>query len=369
MISVDTTTGPRKPLEQTLVSVVLPLFNEAVVLRILLKRVEEALEKCGCRYEILFVDDGSYDGSGELLDQLASRTPCMRVIHFSRNFGHQAAVQAGLEHASGDAVIVMDSDLQDLPEAIPTFVRRWAQGYDVVYAVRHGRKENGLKRLAFYSFYRVLNAVSRTPMPMDAGNFGLMDRRVVDQVTAIPDRDRYFPGLRSWVGFRQTGVPVERGRRHDDQPRVTVSGLFRLAKTALFAFSSFPLTMFYGIAMVSMLVCGGVTVFTLYHKLVTGLAIPGWASMTMLASFFGALNALGIGILGEYAIRIYDQVRSRPQYVIARQTNFPTSEATPRTTQRQQQLLDWLAENWSTDETTIDERMAKVSELAAVAAE
>ncbi|QDU36523.1 hypothetical protein Mal4_08090 [Maioricimonas rarisocia] len=364
MIGFESTTVPRKPLQQALISVVLPLYNEAVVLRTLHKRVQEALEQCGCRYEILFVDDGSTDGGGEFLDQLAARTPAVRVIHFSRNFGHQAAVQAGLEHAAGDAVVIMDSDLQDLPEAIPDFVRLWTEGYDVVYAVRHGRKENGLKRMAFYGFYRMLNAVARTPMPMDAGNFGLLDRRVVQEIAALPDRDRYFPGLRSWVGFRQTGIAVERGKRHDDRPRVTLTGLFRLAKTALFAFSSFPLTMFYGIALVSMLVCGGVTGFTLYHKLVTGLAIPGWASMTMLASFFGALNALGIGILGEYAIRIYDQVRARPQYIISRRTNVPVGDS-----RRQQQLLNWLAENWSGDEEEIEARLDRVSALAATAAD
>ncbi len=183
-------------------------------------------------------------------------------------------------------------------------------------------------------------------MPMDAGNFGLIDRRVVREIAAVSDRDRYFAGLRTWVGFRQSGVPVERLRRHDDQPRVSLRGLFRLAKTAIFSFSAFPLTMFYVISAASLLTCTGVALFTLYHKLFTGLAVPGWASMTILASLFGALNALGIGILGEYAIRIYDQVRARPQYIVARVRNLakerpghPSANAVATSAN----LLDWLA--------------------------
>jgi dolichol-phosphate mannosyltransferase len=332
-----------RDLTRALVSVVLPAFNEAAVLRELHQRVSGALQAAGCRYEIVFVNDGSSDESLKILDDLAAEDACVRALHFSRNFGHQAAVQAGLAHARGDAVVIMDSDLQDDPGALQAFLKEWERGFDVVYAVRHGRKEHALKRFLFYAFYRVLNAVSNTSIPMDAGNFGLLDRAVVDQLVRIADRDRYFPGLRSWVGFRQTGVPVERGRRHDDQPRVSLRGLFRLAKTAIFSFSSVPLSAFYVIAFLSLSTCGGVTAFTLYHKLYTGLAAPGWASLTIVASFFGALNALGIGILGEYAIRIYDQVRARPPYIVARAVNFetPVPPSSP-----EDELLQWLSENW-----------------------
>ncbi|MGH7127057.1 MAG: glycosyltransferase family 2 protein [Planctomycetaceae bacterium] len=324
--SSTTTPTPRPPLSECSVSVVLPVFNEAAVLDELTERVEDALRSCGCRYEILFVNDGSTDGSAERLDDLAATNAAVRVLHFSRNFGHQAAVQAGLSHAAGDAVVLMDSDLQDDPAAVREFLGRWQEGYDVVYAVRHKRKEHALKRLLFHGFYRVLNAISRTPIPMDAGIFGLVDRRVAREIVAVIDADRYFPGLRSWVGFRQMGVSVERGRRYDDSPRVSLMGLFRLAKTAVFSFSSFPLTLFYIIAALSLLMCGGVTAFALYHKVVTGWAVPGWASVTIVASFFGAVNALGIGILGEYAIRIFDQVRARPLYIVARRTNCEQPE-------------------------------------------
>ena len=298
------------------VSVVLPVFNEVAIIRELTRRLVSVLEKNSGSFEIVFVNDGSSDGSRELLDRLAIEDNRVIAVHLARNFGHQAAVHAGLDHAKGDAVIVMDSDLQDDPRAIPHFMAEWESGYDVVYAERTKRKESLPKRILFYSFYRVLNAVSSAPIPHDAGNFGLLDRRVVNALQTLPEHDRYFPGLRSWTGFRQTGVQVERAARHDQNPRVSMRGLFRLAKTAILSFSAFPLTFFYVIAAFSAIVCCVSIGFVLFHKLFTGLATPGWTSMVIVASLFGALNALGISILGEYVIRIYDQVRNRPVYIV-----------------------------------------------------
>jgi len=335
----------RKPIQECLISVVLPAYNEAAVLHELRERVDSALARTEARYEIIFVNDGSTDATGKILDELAAAHPAVKVLHFSRNFGHQAAVEAGVRTASGDAVIVMDSDLQDDPAAIVDFVKAWQAGHDVVYAVRHGRKENAIKRFLFYSFYRVLNSISSTTIPMDAGNFGLLDRAVAENMSRMIERERYFPGLRSWVGYQQTGIPVERGSRYDDNPRVSMLGLFRLAKTAIFSFSSVPLSMFYVIAAISMVTCIGVTGFTLYHKLVTAQALPGWTSITIIASFFGALNALGIGILGEYATRIYDQVRARPTYIVAQKRNFDQPDTS--TDLEEERLLKWLDENWS----------------------
>lgn len=312
--------------DAVLISVVLPVYNEAKVLVPLTRAVLDAVRETCCDGELIFVNDGSTDGSGEILDRLASDDPQVRVLHLSRNFGHQAALQAGLAHARGDAVVIMDSDMQDDPGGIVRFVEQWRQGYDVVYAIRTGRKEHAVKKFLFYAFYRVLNAISRTAMPPDAGNFGLVDRRVAAEVARLPDRDRYFAGLRSWVGFRQIGVEVERGPRYDGRPRVSMLGLWRLAKSAVFSFSSFPLTLFYAIGGLSMLVFALLAGFILYHKLFTGLAIPGWASVTMISSFFGAMNALGIAVLGEYVTRIYDQVRSRPLYVVGRWVNFAPGE-------------------------------------------
>ena len=204
---------PRRPLSEALISVVLPVYNESGVLDQLTSQVVGELSACGCRYELVFVNDGSTDGSAARLDALAAANPRIRVLHLSRNFGHQAAVHAGLSHARGDAIVVMDSDLQDDPQAIRRFLNEWQSGYDVVYAVRSERKEHLIKRGLFRAFYRVLNGVANTRIPMDAGNFGLLDRRVAEEIAALVDRDRYFPGLRSWVGFRQAGVTVARGRR------------------------------------------------------------------------------------------------------------------------------------------------------------
>lgn len=304
------------------VSVVMPVFNEIAILEELTHSVREALKDHCAAFEIVYVNDGSSDGCRELLDQLAADDHRIVVVHLSRNFGHQPAVHAGLQHASGDVVVLMDSDLQDDPAAIPRMLEEWENDFDVVYAQRFNRKESLPKRFLFHSFYRVLNAVAKNPMPQDAGNFSLMDRCVVDGMLKFPERDLYLPGLRSWTGFRQTGIPVERMARHDDEPRVSLTGLFRLAKTAIFSFSSAPLTLFYAIAAVSGLVCAGAAGFVLYHKILTGAAAPGWTSMIITASFFGALNALGISVLGEYVIRIYDQVRSRPIYLTQATRNY-----------------------------------------------
>jgi len=316
----------RPDLHECLISVVLPVYNEAAVLRQLGERVAMALEPLAGRYEMIFVNDGSTDNSAAVLDRMATENRRISVIHLSRNFGHQAAVQAGLAYTQGDAVVLMDSDLQDAPEAIPRFIAEWQQGHDVVYAVRTERKEAAWKRLAFAAFHRLMARVATVPVPADAGIFGLVDRRVVRQIVGLGERDRYFPGLRAWVGFRQKGVEVERQVRYDSHPRVSLRGLCRLAKTALFSFSSMPLTAFYLIGLLAAATFVGLSVFALFCKLFTDLTVPGWTSHVLTGSFFGALNALGISILGEYVVRIYDQVRARPLYLVDRTMNIGAIE-------------------------------------------
>jgi dolichol-phosphate mannosyltransferase len=314
------------PGRSTMVSVVLPVFNEAEVLPKLLARVIESLSICTDAYELIFVNDGSTDQSPRVLDELAATNRRVRVIHLSRNFGHQAAVQAGLSHAQGDAVVLMDSDMQDAPKAIPRFVERWHAGYDVVYAIRTERKENRAKRFLFATFHRLMARIASVQIPADAGIFGLIDRRVAEQILALPERARYFPGLRSWVGFRQTGIEVERHARYDDHARVSLSGLFRLAKTAIFSFSSVPISIFHAIAVLAGTVFVALSCFSLICKLFTDLAIPGWTSHVLTGSFFGALNAFGISVVGEYVIRIYDEVRARPLYLVDRTVNVVSDD-------------------------------------------
>jgi len=320
----------RPAAKDTLISVVLPVYNEGRVLPQLLDRLVAALVAFDGDYEIIFVDDGSCDDGPQVLDYLAARNSRIKVIHLSRNFGHQPAIQAGLVHCRGDAVVLMDSDMQDSPEAIAQFVRQWRLGFDVVYAIRRRRKEGPLKRLMFAAFHRLMSRVAAVEIPADAGNFGLVDRRVAAQIASLCERDRYFPGLRSWVGFRQKGIEIERNARYDDNPRVSLRGLIRLAKTAIFSFSVFPLLIFHVIGAMATAIFAYLSCFVLYCKLFTNSAIPGWASYVMIGSFFGALNALGICILGEYVIRIYDQVRSRPMYIIDRSVNLSSDAATGR---------------------------------------
>lgn len=319
----------RPKLTEITISAVLPVFNEAGAIVKLYRRVRAAIDACGARPEIIFIDDGSYDDSPALLDRLAAQDPQVRVIHLSRNFGHQAAVQAGLAYAAGDVVLLMDSDMQDSPEALSRFLQEWQAGYDVVYAVRAHRQERWWKRWLFAAFHRLLALVADSPIPIDAGNFSLMDARVVREIVRLGERDRYLPGLRSWVGFRQVGIEVRRDARYDGKPRVSLRGLIRLAKTAIFSFSSLPLAMFSLIGYLALAVFLGLSGFSLFCRLFTDLAIPGWTSMVLVGSFFGAVNALGISMLGAYVARIYDQVRARPIYVVDRSLNVLPNLAEP----------------------------------------
>jgi dolichol-phosphate mannosyltransferase len=335
-------------LPRPLVSVVLPVYNEARALPEVASRISMAMRSCDADFEMIFVNDGSSDSSPAILDQLAAGDPRIRAVHLSRNFGHQAAIQAGLAQAAGDAVILMDSDLQDSPEALPRFVAEWLSGYDVVYAIRTHRKEGLWKRLLFTAFHRLLAAIATVPIPADAGIFGLIDRRVAREILALDEHDRYFPGLRSWVGFPQTGIVVPRNQRYDERPRVSLAGLFRLAQTAIFSFSTFPLRMFYLLGASAAVLFVGLSGYSVYCKLFTALAIPGWTSHVLIGSFFGALNALGIGILGEYAIRIYDQVRRRPLYLIDRTVNvgrpLPATPGPPDVDRQDTPYVDLLEE-------------------------
>jgi polyisoprenyl-phosphate glycosyltransferase len=363
-------------LSTSLISVVLPVYNEALVLENLVQQVTNVLQETGYRYEIIFVNDGSRDASPALLDDLAARHDEIKVVHFSRNFGHQAACQAGLAHARGDAVIVMDSDLQDEPRAILDFIKTWRSGYDVVYAIRRERKEAWWKKALFNGFHQLLSSVATTKMPADAGNYCLMDARVVRQLMTLDERDRYLPGLRSWVGFRQTGIPVERNARYDDTPRVSLRGLWRLAKTAIFSFSSLPLTIFYTIGYAALGLFVSLAVYALVSRFFTDTAIPGWTTHVLTASFFGAINALGISMLGEYAVRIYDQVRNRPLYLVDRLVNFEQADHRQRasiyeTRETRRELTPILRRGFATNEVEadlLDETASLTDEISAYSA-
>lgn len=305
----------------TLLSVVAPIYNEVENIEPFVKEVWDSLEQIRFpgKREIVLVNDGSADGSAEKLDAMAAQHPEeIRVVHLARNFGHSAAVCAALDHAKGDAVILMDSDRQDDPAAFGPFVEKWKEGYDVIYALRASREESWLSRLLFWLFYRLLRAMAHIEIPANAGNFCLMDRQALALLTSLRERNRYLPGLRAWVGFRQTGVPVPRRARYDKETRVGFQGLWRLAMDAVFSFSYVPLFFCRVIGVVTIGLAALLVGFAAYHKLFTGLAIPAWTSEITAICFFGGINMLGIGLVGEYVARIYDEVRGRPIYVVAR---------------------------------------------------
>lgn len=309
-------------------SVVAPVYNEAEGIAGFVGEVREhltALEQPG-RCELVLVNDGSTDGSGELLDNLAAEFPGeIRVVHLARNFGHGPAVAAGLDHAQGDVVILMDADYQDDPAAFAPLLAKWREGFDVVYVERASRQENPVSRGIFWLFYRVFDWIADTKSPMDAGNFGLMDRRVVSQLTQLPERNRYLPGLRAWVGFRQTGVKVPRRARYDSSTRVGLRGLWTLGMNAVFSFSYVPLFVF-RIAGVSSIGLSMVLVLYALGNKLMGHDLGASSSILIATSFLGGINLFGVGLLGEYIARIYDEVKCRPVYVVDRVAEKPKED-------------------------------------------
>jgi dolichol-phosphate mannosyltransferase len=299
------------------ISVILPVYNERETLQELKARLMPILEeRVGGSFEVLFIDDGSRDGSDLIIDGFHDRDPRFKAIHFSRNFGHQAALQAGLDAASGDAVALMDADLQDPPELLEQFIERWRQGYDVVYAVRMKRKEAFWKRAAYAVFYRTMRVISEIDVPLDAGDFCLMDRRVVDTLVSLRERNRFLRGLRSWVGFRQIGVEYERDSRHAGKPKYTLRKLVGLALSGYIGFSAAPLRMAMWFGLIAALTGFLVALWAVYTKLAGIYSPRGWTSTIAIIMFIGGVQLLMLGVIGEYLSRVYDEVRRRPLYIV-----------------------------------------------------
>jgi dolichol-phosphate mannosyltransferase len=298
-------------------SVVVPVYNELEVVPRLVERVTRALDGAGAgAWEAILVDDGSADGTFEALREAHRRDPRLKVVRLARNFGHQVAISAGLEHASGDAVIIMDGDLQDPPELVPEFVRLWRDGWDVVYAVRRTRQEGWIKRAAYQLFYRVLRMLARLDIPLDSGDFCLMDRAVADVVVQMRERNRFVRGLRTWAGFRQTALPYDRDPRAGGAPKYTFRRLVHLALDGIIGFSYFPLRLgtLLGIGAAAASFFG--ILFVLYLRLFTDRSIPGFASTAIIILFLGGVQLFTLGLIGEYVGRIYDEVRRRPLFVV-----------------------------------------------------
>ncbi|HOS65534.1 MAG TPA: glycosyltransferase family 2 protein [Candidatus Latescibacteria bacterium] len=306
-----------------MISVVIPCYNEEEVLPQLFARLGAAAETWGEEYEILLVDDGSRDATWQLILEQHARDERWRGISFARNFGHQTAISAGIHYARGCAVILMDADLQDPPEQIESLIAAWKKGYEVVYAVRATRKENIAKRAAFRTFYQMLHSLAEIDIPLDSGLFSLMDRRVVNVLKAMPERNRFVPGLRSWAGFRQIGIEFDRGARAAGEVKNTLSRLTNLALDGMISFSTLPLRMatYLGFAVAFAAFLGAA--FTLVKRIFVDwfakMGFPfvqGFSSLFIGMLFLGGVQLICLGILGEYLGRIYEEVKGRPLWTI-----------------------------------------------------
>jgi glycosyltransferase involved in cell wall biosynthesis len=266
---------------------------------------------------VVLVDDGSSDRTFELIAAAASQESAIVAISLSRNFGHQSALSAALDHVTGDLVIVMDGDLQDCPEIIPEFIAKHDQGFDVVYAQRSFRKEGWILRSCFFLFYRVLLFFSNTPLPLDAGDFALLSRRVVDELRRLPEHNRYLRGLRAWVGFRQTGIVVERLERFSGESKYTFRKLLDLAFDGIFAFSIVPLRVAAILGALSTLLSLFFAAYSLYVKVVLNQSPEGFTALILVMIFFFGVQLLFLGLIGEYLGRVYDETKGRPHYIIA----------------------------------------------------
>ena len=300
-----------------LISLVVPAYNEEEVLEAFHREVSEEIDRLPDDFEFVFIDDGSRDQTASIMRQLAARDPRVRAVILSRNFGHEAAIEAGLRAARGDAVIVMDADLQDGPEIIPRLIGAWREGADVVYAVRKGRKEGRLLRAAFSGFYGLASRVMSIDLPRDAGPFSLMDRQVVDVINDLPEKGRYFPGLRAFAGFRQVPVEAERRERAAGETKYSLVKRTLGGTNAIFSFSKLPLRLMtlMGFLMTVLAVAGLIWVI-IGAIFGTGTA-QGWTSVMTVMFFLAAFIFTFLGILGEYVGKIYDEVRARPNYVVA----------------------------------------------------
>jgi polyisoprenyl-phosphate glycosyltransferase len=306
-----------------LLSVVVPCFNEHDVIVLTYRRLVDVLGDKKFRLQIIFVDDGSNDHTPYLAADLANRDPRVKAVLLSRNFGHQAAVSAGLANADGDAIAVIDADLQDPPEVVIQMIERWLEGADVVYGIRTNRKEMFLKRAAYSIFYRIFRKLADIDTPLDAGDFSLLDRKVLDVINQLPEKNRFFRGLRAWSGFRQAGVAYERHARAAGYTKYPLNKLIRLASDGIFNFSTVPLTMvfFTGIlmSMVSFAALLLVLILRVFDLPLFGMRavdVQGFSSTILTILLLGGIQMVSIGVLGEYIGRIYHETKSRPTYVI-----------------------------------------------------
>lgn len=314
---------------RAMISIVIPAYNEEDGIAEMYRRIVAASAAWQEEFEILIVDDGSRDRTLEICERIGAEDARWKVISLSRNFGHQAAVSAGLMHARGSIVTVMDADLQDPPEELLPFIEKIREGWDVVYAIRTKRKENWIKRLCYHGYYRILKRVAVLDIPLDAGDFCVMRGEVVDAINQLPERNRFVRGLRSWVGFRQTGMAYERQARFAGEPKYNFAKLFKLATDGIINFSYRPLQFIMsiglGLAAFCMFAAAFVVVQYFTNWTIAGFnprSARGWTSTIIVILFLAAVNLVCMGILGEYIGRLFEEVKRRPTWIVKRRVNL-----------------------------------------------
>jgi len=313
--------GPSAPSPRPMprVSFAVPLYDEEQSVEELVRRLVVAMDGLeGGPHEAVLVDDGSRDRTPDLLEAAARRDPRFRVVVLSRNFGHQAALTAALDHVEGDVCVLMDGDLQDPPEVVHEFVARYRAGADVVYARRSSRREPWWLRLAYWGYYRLLARMAGIALPLDAGDFSLISRRVVEELRRTPERHRYLRGLRAWAGFRQEGVDVSRAARFSGRSKYSATRLFRLAFDGMFSFSIAPLRAAAVLGAVAIFVTTLFAIYSVVVRLLFGTSPQGFTALILAITFMSGVQLVFLGVLGEYVGRVYEEVKRRPLYVVRR---------------------------------------------------
>lgn len=302
-------------------SIVIPLMNEEKALHLLLQQIENCASSWG-KYEVIFVDDGSTDSTLSILKSAATANRNYKILSFSRNFGHQAALTSGLEHTSGDFVALMDGDLQDPPDLIVEMLKMQKEGFDIVYAVRKTRKENIVKRFLYKSYYRLFKYLADIDVPLDAGDFCIMSRRVVDVINTMPERGRFIRGLRVWTGFKKAPFPFDRGNRAAGETKFPIMRLVRFGFSGIMAFSTKPLTIsiYAGLLIAFFSLVTGIVLILL--KFMVGVNVSGWTSLVLVVFFMGSMQLIILGVLGKYIGLVYMEVQHRPIYLVEEKIGF-----------------------------------------------
>ncbi len=311
-------------------SIVVPMHNEALALGALFERLIPALQRLQMTYEVICIDDGSTDSTLEALLRVRAQNPQVRILSLSRNFGKDVALSAGLEYASGAAVVPIDADLQDPPELIEKMVAKWREGFDVVYATRNRREgESLLKRTSAKYFYRIFDRITDFPVPHDTGDFRLLDRRVVDVLIRLPERTRFMKGLFAWVGFKQAAITFDRPERSGGTTKWNYWRLWNFALDAVTSFSSMPLKVWSYLGVIISLMAFLYAVFLAGLKIVRGIDVPGYASIMVAVLFFGGVQLISLGVMGEYLARTYNEVKGRPLYLVRDRWGFEDDQEKP----------------------------------------